>query len=528
MRRALEDHRAAADGEMAGDLQEGGVGGLQVSFDCSLTTHLNTISHAFSASLFTGRGHSYNKPTEDTNGHGTATHPPAEPDVGYTRPPPAEPAPAPAPAPVPVAQVATAPAAPPPITATGPRTGTMADLFKKPPPAPVPVAQPAAPARAAPSPTPPAPPSLQKPSPTLNGLPTTGPAQTTGLDLGSLGASYQVQDTAAAAPSAVAQPSNAWGKPPAQPAGPSGQSLGSSLMSALTSGGAVASAAQAAKPEEKPGTHEAQSRTGPAGTDVSGLNLQFGNFGLGSGGDYGAGFGSGFDPSASKPADAGFAAAAAAGAPVKPDAATAFSAFQQPAASTAPSMAKPTGGLDAAAHTAAMQQYGYGAYAGNAYWNVAAVQQAQQVPGQQQAPGMQQPQPQPQQPHPQQAQQGSAAGAKLQYGQQQIHAKPVDASSQQQQQPPMVPYGNPAMAGYAAQAYQYAQAYPYGQPYGYQYAYPAQYAYGAVPQAQGGQAARGQPGFYDESSAGVYQQNTYQGGGYQQGYGQYGQYGGGR
>ncbi|WPT10943.1 hypothetical protein PSENEW3n2_00002115 [Picochlorum sp. SENEW3] len=390
------------------------------------------------------------------------------------------------------------PAPIPQPTRTG---GTMADLFKK--PAPVPEKkQPARPA-----------PQSQRPT---NGH-TTDQARV---------------------PAQAAQPSGAWGKsadvqqeaPRPQPPSVPPTGLATSLMSALGAGNPPKSvqSAQTSLPQEtQPSAGQGQlaeseqrGQPGSTSADDVGLNLQFGNFGLGTGNEFGAGFGSTFE---NQPAQGGAQTQNAsrynepqAGGGQGKQSQAAFSSFQQSQGDVSVSRNQNADSQQQQQqqHMQHMQQpqYGYSASYGQtaAYWP------------QQQAPRQQQQAP------PQQQQ-------TMKPGKAEAPAPPPQ--QQQQQQATMMAYGAPGMG---AMAGQYATQYP-GYQYPYQYAqYPGYYPpqYYAPPQgsqyppqppatAQGARTAGGNSfgaGLYDQQDVN-YQQppatGNYQG---QPAY-NYGQYG---
>lgn len=357
---------------------------------------------------------------------------------------------------------------PAPIPQPARTGGTMADLFKK--PAPVPEKkQPARPA-----------PQSQRP--------TNGHA----ADQGRM---------AAQAP----QPSGAWSKaaevqqevPRPQPPSVPPTGLATSLMSALGAGNPPKSAQSSLPQETQPSAGQGQlaeseqrGQPGSTSADDVGLNLQFGNFGLGTGNEFGAGFGSTFE---SQPAQGGAQAQNASrynepqapGGQAKQTQA-AFSSFQQSQGDVTRTQNTDSQQQQQQQQMQQMQQpqYGYSASYGQtaAYW-----------PQQQQAPRQQQQ-------APQQQQQAMKPGK-----------TEAPAPPPQQQQATMMAYGAPGMG---AMAGQYATQYP-GYQYPYQYAqYPGYYPpqYYAPPQgsqyppqppttAQGSRSAGG-----NNFSAGLYEQ----------------------
>ena len=346
--------------------------------------------------------------------------------------------------------------------------GTMADLFKpKPAPKPAAVAPKAVPA--APKPAAPA---------------------------------VAAARAAPVAPAAAAPaPTGVWGekRPDAQavPAAPQ-TGLATSLMSALGAGKqpAQSSIPQQTQPSAGQG-HIAESaqraqQPGASSAEGVGLDLQFGNFGLGAANDFGSGFGAPFDsqqaPAAQAPATARYNESASSG----QDKANTFSSFQQ----NGPSAVQ-MNNVDPQPH---MQHQGYGGYSGYQqqaqYW----AQQPQQPPSR-----PVQPQQQPQQ--PQQPNEKKAAGSTMHSQQQQ--------QEQQQQQMHQAQYGGyvapsmqhqyPQYGGYGQYAaqnyYQYypQQAYPYYPQQAPQYPAPPQPPSTGQPQ-RGGQPQGNFGGLYDQGA----------------------------
>lgn len=412
----------------------------------------------------------------------------------------------------PAAQAAAEPKEAPPASALPPRSGrTMADLFKKP----APQQQPPERQRGSQQP---------KEKPAATAAPeTTAIPETTEKQVSNNQTSAETEAQQAAA--------SAWGKPvasgqqgavpaPRQPAAPQ-TGLATSLMSALGAGNPPKNqasglqhpnATQSRLPENE---QRGQPGSTSTGNDV-GLNLQFGNFGLGTGNDFGSGFGSTFETQAGTAAQAGQQPQASPATAQEPKQ-SAFSSFQENQSSSA-SQGAPKQQMDAQQmqHQTA-HQYGYSGYAGaGGYWP---------------ASGRQQPQPQPQQAlaqqQPQQPQPPKSGKVDNTQGQQ-AHAAAT-----------MMPYGAPAIGGmgqytqfgFPQYAYQYAQ-YPAGY-YPPQY-YPAPQGSQYPPQpGSSGQAPRVPSGgantfgLYGEEQAVNYQQAPAPGGNYPgqapaYNYGQYG------
>lgn len=263
------------------------------------------------------------------------------------------------------------PVAVPQVTRTG---GTMADLFKpKPKPAPAPVKVPA--------------PRQVKQPPAAQAPQVNQPTQQTKVD--------QQQVANAWAKNVPEEP----GRPQAPSAPPTG--LATSLMSALGAGKQTTQSslpAQQTRPSAGQGQiSESEQRRQPGSTsaDGVGLDLQFGNFGLGATNDFGSGFGSTFDsqqnqPSAPTQASARYNESASSGQDKT------FSSFQQ----TSETAARP----QAESQQQMQGAYGYAGYQqAAAYWQPQ--QPVRQAPQQEQRQDHQakpKPEPQMQQQQPQQ------------------------------------------------------------------------------------------------------------------------------
>jgi len=415
----------------------------------------------------------------------------------------------------PAAQPAAEPKEAPPASALPPRSGrTMADLFKKP-------------ARQQ------QPPERQRESQ----LPKEKPATTAAPQTSAIpeATEKQVSDNKSPTETEVQQVGNAWGKPvasgqqaavpaPQQPAAPQ-TGLATSLMSALGAGNPPKNQSSGLQhpntTQNRMPENEQRGQPGSTftGNDV-GLNLQFGNFGLGSGNDFGSGFGSTFETQPGTAAQAGQQPQTSSATGQDPKQ-TAFSSFQENQNSTA-GQGAPKQQMDAQQmQQQAAHQYGYSAYAGaGGYWPATGRQpqpQPQQALAQQQ---LQQPQ-QPQQPKSgkvenAQGQQAHAAATMMPYG---AHAPAIGGMGQYTQ------------FGFPQYAYQYAQ-YPAGY-YPPQY-YPAPQGSQYPPQpGSSGQAPRVPSGganafgLYGEEQAVNYQQAPAPGGNYPgqapaYNYGQYG------